>query len=177
MMFALSVIIYFYFISMWWLVRSLICFLFCFHSFSFLFFLFLRFYNLCHIVYICVPTKKSWILGKQLELISNRTTLWTEYGLRSLSKTRYKKRLSSIVYPSYLCSVLLIVEWWTFKSHFCRSSIYMKRNTEHDPPYWRGPIWMNMNYLILSSLHHYSKGLHAKWYEKSIFCSDFAPPS
>ncbi|KAK6160390.1 hypothetical protein DH2020_003771 [Rehmannia glutinosa] len=31
---------------------------------------------------------ESWILGKQLDLISNTSTLWTNYGLRSLAKTR-----------------------------------------------------------------------------------------
>ncbi|KAI5679356.1 hypothetical protein M9H77_10306 [Catharanthus roseus] len=67
---------------------------------------------------------ESWILEKQLDLISNRSTLWTGFGLRSLAKT---------------------------------SSLYMKHNTEHDPPYWRGPVWINMNYMILSALHHYSR--------------------
>ncbi|KAG9461033.1 hypothetical protein GDO78_018380, partial [Eleutherodactylus coqui] len=37
------------------------------------------------------------------------------------------------------------------------SPLFLQRNTEHDPPYWRGPIWINMNYLVVRALHRYSQ--------------------
>ena len=36
------------------------------------------------------------------------------------------------------------------------ASIYDKRNTEHDPPYWRGPIWININFLAVRALRGYA---------------------
>lgn len=54
-----------------------------------------------------------------LELLSNPDELWTEYGIRSLSK-------SDKYYGT-------------------------KEN------YWRGPIWMNINYMIVKSLQYYGE--------------------
>lgn len=33
--------------------------------------------------------------------------------------------------------------------------LYMKRNTEHDPPYWRGQVWVNINFLAVRALYYY----------------------
>lgn len=54
-------------------------------------------------------------LGALLDLISDPAHLWSNYGLRSLSKAD---------------------EFYSTGEN-----------------YWRGPIWINMNYLALASLH------------------------
>ncbi|KAF2640687.1 glycoside hydrolase [Massarina eburnea CBS 473.64] len=77
--------------------------------------------HVCHKGYITLfpfltglVDKDSKKLGAILDLIGDEEQLWTDFGLRSLSKS---------------------------------SEFY---HTEED--YWRGPIWMNMNYLAVQQL-------------------------
>ena len=59
--------------------------------------------------------------------------------------------LSSLTNPDLLYTP------YGLRSLSATSPMYMKRNTEHDAPYWRGPIWINMNFLAVRALHHYSQ--------------------
>eukprot|EP01040_Poterioochromonas_malhamensis_P008825 gene8825-9560_t len=43
---------------------------------------------------------------------------------------------------------------------------YLKRSSAHDAPYWRGPIWININFLALSALHHYGQHSTCKHQER-----------
>jgi len=36
---------------------------------------------------------------------------------------------------------------------------YRKRNAPFDEPYWRGPIWINVNFLALGALYHYKSSV------------------
>lgn len=38
-----------------------------------------------------------------------------------------------------------------------QSSLYNRYNSEHDKPYWRGPVWININYLLIKALRHYAR--------------------
>lgn len=62
-----------------------------------------------------------------------------------------------------LCKVLEDIKnpdlLWTnygLRSLATNSNFYQRSNTQVDPPYWRGGIWINLNYLTLKGLHFYA---------------------
>lgn len=61
--------------------------------------------------------------------------------------------------PAVLAAMRSERQLWTpfgLRSLAADSPFYMRRNTQHDPPYWRGSVWVNMNYLALRALRGYA---------------------
>ncbi|NWS64835.1 MOGS glucosidase, partial [Chunga burmeisteri] len=61
--------------------------------------------------------------------------------------------------PTVLAAMRSERQLWTpfgLRSLARDSPLYKQRNTQHDPPYWRGPIWVNINYLALRALRGYA---------------------
>jgi len=53
---------------------------------------------------------------------------------------------------------------WGLRSLSKQSPYFQRGNAPGDAPYWRGPIWINLQWLALSGLHHYatSAGPHTE---------------
>lgn len=52
-----------------------------------------------------------------------------------------------------------------------RDMYYNHPNAPGDPPYWRGPIWLNINYLIIDALHYYGTQLPEEDSNKALSLS------
>ena len=63
--------------------------------------------------------------------------------------------------------------WTAFglRSLAASSSLYMQHNTAHDAPYWRGAVWVNVNYLVLRRLRHCSRCAAAPSHRCSCVCA------
>ena len=46
---------------------------------------------------------------------------------------------------------------WGLRSISKKSNYYRRENAPGDAPYWRGPIWINLQWLALHGLHHYAR--------------------
>jgi hypothetical protein len=48
--------------------------------------------------------------------------------------------------------------------------MFMKHNMENESPHWRGRLWLTINYLVLSALDYYSKGMWWNATTKVVTC-------
>jgi len=53
------------------------------------------------------------------------------------------------------------------RSMSSKDQMYLRDNAPGDAPYWRGPIWININYLAVRALQHYAS-IESPWQDKAL---------
>ncbi|CAM6010751.1 unnamed protein product [Sphagnum balticum] len=84
-----------------------------------------------------------------------------QYGYNSLFPLVFRMfPLTSLQFAHQLVLLQSEMYLWTdygLRSLAASSSMFMKHNMENESPHWRGRVWLNINYLVLSALDYYSK--------------------
>ncbi|CDS35577.1 mannosyl oligosaccharide glucosidase [Echinococcus multilocularis] len=99
---------------------------------------------------------------KERQVLREPREQWVASSLGYVSFFPLFLRLLPPASPRLPALLQLLAHPALFSPHGLRSlalisPLYNRANTQHDPPYWRGAVWINMNYLAIEALKYYAR--------------------